>query len=197
MGILLSALTSSSGANSLARVLGSVSPQDTSRLKALVERVLAKRQDLGGVQVQPSPGMGENASFNHAKNLLSTGSSNPDYMAHELGHAENTVGNDAYRKLLTVTRGLLALSDRASIPLMLGLRAFASPQKRQDVLNTLAGFHASMAAPGLMEEASATANAIINSDDKIKTLAALAPAFGSHAIHDLLPILAYQVDRRL
>ncbi len=98
---------------------------------------------------------------------------------------------------MTAAKGLAELNSIAAIPIMLALRAFSPPDQRQDILQTLAGLSAAAAGPNLMEEASASANAIMGSDDKLRTAGKLLPAFGQHAISSLIPMLLYQLDRHI
>lgn len=192
----LAALTSESGTNALSRAAGGVaSPEALARIRELVKRQLAKHPEFKDIQVQPRENF-NNASYRFTDNTLTSGLADPDVIGHELGHAENLHDSPVYQKLLLVTKGLAALNHSAATPIMLGLRAFVSdPHKRDDILNTLAGLSVATAAPGLLEEASASANAIINSDDKLQTAKRLLPALGSHAVHDLIPAMLYQIDR--
>lgn len=196
MSFPLKALTSDAGTESLSRSAGGASPEALARIRELVKNQLAKHPELKDIQVQPRENF-NNASYRFTDQTLTSGLADPDVIAHELGHAQNLHDAPVYQKLLLAAKGLAAINQRAAVPVMLGLRAFVSdPHKRDDILSTLAGLSVATAAPGLLEEASASANAIINSDDKLRTAKRLVPALGSHAVHDLIPALLYQIDRR-
>jgi hypothetical protein len=171
-------------------------PSDVDRIKQLIENAISSDPSVGNVKLDVKPGF-DNASYNMSTDTLTTGLGDPAYMAHELGHVENTRNSPIYQKFLTAMNGLAIINQKAAIPLMLGLHAFTGDATRRDAVNTLSGISAALAGPVLMEEASATANAVMNSPDKGDTLRKLAPAFGSHAIANLLPILMYRLDRSI
>lgn len=167
------------------------------KLRTLLQQWVGNHPDLAQkIKFQGQPGF-NNAKFNFKDNTVTTGLPDPAYLAHELGHAENMADSKLYQKFLSAVRGLQTLNQMGAIPAMLGLHAFAGDAKRRDIVNLLSGVSAALAGPILNEEASASANAVIGSPDKAQTLKRLAPAFGAHALENLLPVLLYQVDRRL
>lgn len=167
------------------------------QVKAMVQRQLAKKlhaQELG-INIQPGS---NNANYDMQKHELNTGIVDENVVAHELGHMQNLQHAPIYRKLLMAAKGINLLSRSAMIPAMLGFRAFSSsPDQRQDLLQVLSAISAASAAPGMMEEASATGNAIANSDNKMETAGALVPALGQHALSSIIPSLLLQLDRHL
>lgn len=171
-------------------------PTVLERLRAVVAKVLAKHPDLAGTAVNPKPGL-NNAFYNFDQKAVTTGLLDPDVLAHEMGHAQNTAEAKAYQTLLRSARGLSALNQTAALPVMLGMHAFLGDGARKDAVNTLAGVSAALAGPILMEEASASANAVMNSDDKLQTLKRVLPALGAHSVNSLLPALLYQIDAKL
>jgi hypothetical protein len=77
------------------------------------------------------------------------------------------------------------------------LKTFIRDQERRDdILKTLAGLSAAAAAPGLLEEASATIRALKHQPgrrmDMMKTLG---PAYLAHLARSLKPALVYQAGR--
>jgi hypothetical protein len=150
---------------------------------------------MGAIDVKSMPGV-ENAFFNYAHNRVSTGMMDPDVIAHELGHAENTQNSPIYQKFLTAVRGLQALNKTIMLPAMLGMHAFMGDDKRRDIVATLAGVSSALAAPIVHEEMSASANAVGNSDDKLRTLKRLLPGLGAHVVSNAIPVGAYSLDQR-
>lgn len=197
MSLTLKDLATEGGVAELAKQLKTqADPAVLGRLRAIVAKVLAKHPNLAGTAVNPKPGL-NNAFYNFDQKQMTTGLLDPDVIAHEMGHAENTADATAYQILLRSVRGLAALNQKAAIPAMLGMHAFLGDGARKDAVNTLAGVSAALAGPILMEEASASANAVMNSDDKLQTLKRVLPAFGAHSVNSLLPALLYQIDSKI
>ncbi len=190
-------IATTQGVETLAQNLGQ--PSDArvlEQIRAIVSKVISKHPELGKTTVEARPGL-NNAFYNFDNKKITTGMLDPDVMAHELGHVENTANSPAYQILLRSVRGLASLNGTLAIPAMLGMHAFMGNAARKDAVRTLAGVSSMMAGPILTEELSASANAVMNSDDKIRTLKRVLPAFGAHSVSSLLPSILYQIDARL
>lgn len=195
--LTLNELTTPEGVATLAKGLPAASDQAVlEKIRAIVTRALARDPQLKNVAVETRPGF-NNAVYNFDSNKITTGLLDPDVLGHEMGHAANTIEAPVYQKLLRAVRGLAYLNQTAAIPAMLGMHAFLSDAKRKDIVNTLAGVSSALTGPILNEELGASINAVINSDDKIRTLKRVLPAFGAHAVTASLPGVLYSIDSKL
>lgn len=190
-------LATPGGAIEFAKALkAEADPAVIEQVRGVVAKVLSKHPELASTSVEARPGL-NNAFYNFDSKKITSGLLDPDVIAHELGHAESTAENTAYQKLLRAARGLSSLNGMAAVPAILGMHAFLGNRARKDAMNTLAGVSAALAGPILNEELNASVSAVLNSDDKLRTLKRVLPAFGAHAVNSALPGILYQIDGRL
>lgn len=151
--------------------------------------------NMAHVKVRVMPNL-PNAYYNYDKGEVILGLVNPDALAHELGHANNLRQEGIYAKVLKAANGVARLNNMLAVPAMLALRMFVQDKnKRDDVLKTLAAISAAAAAPGLLEEAAASASALRHSPNKLRAMGTLGPAFLAHAASSVAPSLIYQAGR--
>jgi hypothetical protein len=138
-----------------------------------------------------------NAFYNYDKGEILLGITNPAVLAHEIEHADNIRQDTLYSNMLRIAEGISRVNNVAAIPTMLALRLFITdPERRDDILKTLAGVSAAVAAPGLVEEVSATTRAVRhNPGHRLEMLKTLAPAYMMHLARGLQPALVYQSGR--
>ena len=197
MPLVVKDLATNDGVQLLAQQLATTcTPEQLEKIKIVVTRILASNPQLANIPVVAQKGL-NNAFYNFKRNSITTGLLNSDVIGHELGHAINTQNSDSYQKVLLTTRGLSALERKAAIPVMLGLKMFASDPTRKDILRTLTAASVANAAPQLHEEASASFDAFMNSPDKIQSLKTLIPALASHTLATTWPSIAYSIAQRL
>jgi plasmid stabilization system protein ParE len=170
-------------------------PQQGEGLRTVAEAAIAKTPNLGRVPVRVVPNL-PNAFYNYERGEIILGIVNPAVLAHEIEHARNIQQEGLYRKMLRVAEGVTRLNNLAAMPAVLGLRTFLDDEsKRDDILKTLAGLSAAVAAPGLVEEASASLQALKKHPDKLEFSKTLAPAFMAHLMHRMSPVLTYHMGR--
>ena len=150
---------------------------------------------MANTQVRIMPNIA-NAYYDYENNEILLGLVNPDALAHELGHAENLKQKGLYTKILRVAQGVAKINNIAAVPVMLGLRTMVKDEDtRNDILSALSAVSSAVAAPLLLEEASASYQALHNAPDKLQALKTLAPAFLAHAGMSLAPVGIYQAGK--
>jgi len=151
---------------------------------------------MAGVRVRLIPNL-PNAFYNYDKGEILLGITNPAVLAHEIEHADNIQQDSLYSNMLRIAEGVSRVNNVAAIPTMLALRLFINdPERRDDILKTLSGLSAAVAAPGLVEEASATTRALKhNPGHRLEMLKTLGPAYMMHLARGLAPSLVYQAGR--
>lgn len=170
-------------------------PHEGEALRAVAQRAVAKNPMLGRITVRVMPNL-PNAFYNYERGEIILGIVNPAVLAHEIEHARNIQQEGFYRKMLRVAEGITRVNNLAAMPAVLGLRAFIDDEtQRNDILKTLAGLSAAVAAPGLIEEMSASMSALKNNPDKKEFAKTLAPAFMAHLMHRTSPVLTYHLGR--
>jgi len=121
---------------------------------------------------------------------------NPAVAAHELGHARNMRNSKIYGRVLQAAQGVTNVNNVAALPAMLAIRTLIGDQDtRREVLNILSGASAALAAPGLVEEMGASLEAVRNVPDKLQAVKTLIPAFLTHAMHAMKPVMVYQAGK--
>ena len=192
----LQGIASAPGVAALARQLGGVDSyyNDPSAVKDVpetIQRFLKENPDLANVAVRVDPK--HPGAYFPGSDTISVGVANPAVIGHETGHAENLRKSTIYRSLLRVTNSLANINSSIALPTMLAIRALIGDQeRRREILNTLAGASAALAAPGLSEELGASMAAVKNAPDKIQAIKTLLPAFLQHILAAALPTGIYQ-----
>lgn len=202
MGFTLQDLTTNRGIAHLLQVTGGTKsfyndPHRASGVQQVAQSAIETNPNMAHIPVRVVPNM-PNAYYNYDKGEIILGLVNPDALAHELGHANNIKQEGLYGKVLRAAQGVSRINNVAAIPTMLALRAFIQDkERRDDILKTLAAVSAAVAAPGLLEEAAASASALRHSPDKLQAMKTLGPAFLAHAATSAAPALTYQAGRML
>ena len=198
----LQQLSTPQGASELAKRLGSVEsffnegPEAAQDVVRLVKEQLSKFPELGDVKLRIKPGV--HGGYFPGADMLTLGVVNPAVTAHELGHVKNIRNSRIYGKILQAANNLARINNVAALPAMLGLRAFVGDENlRNEIFNVLSGMSAAVAAPGLIEEISASIDAVKNSPNKLQAMKALIPAFLHHALYASVPVGVYQLGRHL
>jgi hypothetical protein len=195
--MLLADLATPAGIAELVKVTGATQsffnqPERAEGINAVVQAALADNPNLAHVKVRIMPHL-PNCFYNYERGELILGLVNPDALAHELGHANRIKQDGLYRKILSAANGVARLNNVVAIPTMLALRTFIQdPERRNDILNSLAAVSTAVAAPGLMEEAGASVNAIRHSPDRVQSLKTLGPAFLAHFASSMVPAAVYE-----
>jgi hypothetical protein len=171
-------------------------PDKAFGLAEVAHNAIQRNPNLAGVRIRLVPNL-PNAFYNYDKGEILLGITNPAVLAHEIEHADNIKQDSMYASMLRVAEGISRLNNVAAVPTMLALKTFLrDPERRNDILKTLAGLSAAVAAPGLVEEASATARALKHQPGKrIEMLKTLGPAYLAHLTRSLRPAFVYQSGR--
>ena len=195
-------LSTPQGADELAKRLGAVEsfynegPEAAQDVANLVKAQLSEFPELKDVKLRVKPGI--HGGYFPGADVLTLGVVNPAVAAHELGHVKNIRGSRIYGKILQAANHLAQINNVAALPAMLGLRAFVGDGNlRNEIFNVLSGMSAAVAAPGLIEEASASIDAVKNSPNKLQAMKSLIPAFLHHALYASIPVGVYQLGRHL
>jgi hypothetical protein len=170
-------------------------PSRAAGVQQVATRAIESNPNMAHLKVRVMPNL-PNAYYNYDKGEVILGLVNPDALAHELGHANNLRQEGLYTKVLRAANGVARLNNMLAVPAMLALRVFIQDKdRRDDILKTLAAVSAAAAAPGLLEEASASASALKHSPNKLRAMGTLGPAFLAHAASNIAPSLIYQAGR--
>jgi len=195
-------LATPEGAAALAHRVGGIQsfwndgPEAADAVRELIQKTIAENSELGDVKLRVRPG--PPGGYFPKSDTITLGVANPAVAAHELGHAKNIRNSRIYGKLLQAANHLASINNTVAIPAALGIRAFIGDEGvRNEILNVLSGTSAALAAPGLVEELSASIDAIKNAPDKLKTIKTLAPAFLTHLVNSSLPVGVYQLGRHI
>ena len=198
----LQQLATPSGARQIAQRLGSaesfynIGPQAAGAVRELIKTEIEKNPELAGLRIQAQPGRA--GAYYPKQDLVSLGVVNPAVVAHELGHVKNLRKSRLYKKLLLAANTVARINNVAAVPAMLTLRAFVTDKAvRDEIFNILSGASAATAAPGLVEEMSASIQALKSTPNKLEAVKALLPAFLSHAAVSAFPVGVYQLGRHL
>lgn len=171
-------------------------PGNAAGLAEVAANAITRNPSLSEVHIRLVPNL-PNAFYNYDKGEILLGITNPAVLAHEIEHADNIRQNSLYSNMLRVAEGISRLNNVAALPTMLALRLMIKdPERRDDILKTLAGLSAAVAAPGLAEEGSATFRAIKHQPGhRIEMMKTLAPAYMMHLARSMKPALIYQAGR--
>lgn len=195
-------LATPEGAAALARRVGGVEsfyqegPGAAQAVADLVKKQIAEKPELANIKARIQPGI--LGGYYPRDDTITLGVSNPAVAAHEIGHAKNIRDSKLYGKLLQAANSLARTNNVVALPAMLALRAFVGDEStRNEIFNILSGASAAIAAPGLIEEMSASIDAVKQAPDKLKALKTLVPAFLHHAVTSTMPVGIYQLGRHL
>ena len=188
-GLRFGDLASNPGVTKFLKALGG-NPNLSPEIKALAIKYLEKNPSIRDVEVGKVPSGGD--SFNWASGRLGVSSSDPDILSHEASHASRLKEDSLYRDILGMSKRVMGVNNMVAIPAILGIRSFVGDSdSRNTILKTLAGVSALAAAPNLVEETRATAEALTKSEDRLRTALKLAPGLASHFAHDMIAPTAY------
>jgi len=170
-------------------------PDQALGMAEVATRAIAKNPNLAHLKVKILPNL-HNTFYNYDKREILLGLTNPAALAHELEHANNIQQESLYANVLRAAQGVARVNNVMAMPTVMALRTFLrDEQKRDDILKTLSALSAAVAAPGLVEEASASARAMSESPMKGEAIKTLGPAFLAHLASSMAPTLVYQAGR--
>jgi len=198
--MVLQDLTQPEGIQHLLEVTGGTEsfynhPARAEGVRIVARNAIKNNPNMAYTKVRIVPNL-PNAFYDFEKKEIILGLVNPDALAHELGHANNLRQEGLYQKVLKAANGVARINNMLALPVMLGLRTFIQDKdQRDDILKTLAAVSVAASAPGLLEEMTASAQAMKNSPDRMRAMGTLAPAFLAHAASSLAPTLIYQAGR--
>lgn len=173
-------------------------PGKLTELAVVANRAISRNPRLGQVKVRPVSNL-PNAFYDYEKGEITLGIVNPAILAHEIEHADNLKQATMYAKMIRAAEGLARLNHTAALPTMLALRAFIDDKdRRDDILRTLDGVSAAIAAPGRNEEFNATVSALKNNPGRrLEFLKTLGPAYAAHVAHSSIPSMIYAAGSAL
>ena len=124
---------------------------------------------------------------------------NTSILAHELGHAQGMKSSGSvYRALQNISRKLWKTNLYATLPAIGAVAALMEPgAARLKALDRLAMISAGLSAPVLIEEASASLDALKQVPDKLDALRYTVPGFLSYAVPAAASPLLYLGAKRL
>lgn len=184
-----------------------VSPKATSvanrpRLKYIVaaaqngaaEKMLQFYPELRGLEIERgAPLIG---GYSPTSDSLAVATDDPGVLTHELAHAVNLRRSTLYRKLLQLTGALSKINRRvATTSADLVQNLVQDDAKRNDLLNTMSGVSAMLAAPRLMEELNASSSALRWLGDDNAAADKMRSALSAYVRQALGPIAVYQTAK--
>jgi len=200
-GATIQSLTTQRGLGNLFRELGSVSsfynePQQLPAVAETIQRFFQDDPRLKDVKLQVR--RGAQGGYFPQKDLITLGVVNPAVVGHELGHAKNIRNSRVYGKILMAAQGIADTNNKVAVPAMLAIRGLVrNKDLRREILNILSGASAMAAAPGLVEEMSASVEAVKNAPNRLQAVKSLIPAFLTHAVSSLTPVGVYQLGKHI
>lgn len=193
-------LATPAGINYLVDVTGGTQsfynqPDRAQGVMDVVQSAIQTNPNFKHLKVRVMPNL-PNAYYNYDKHEIILGLVNPDALAHELGHANNLKQEGLYNKVLRVANNVARINNVVALPTMLALRfMIQDPEKRDDILKTLAAVSVAASAPGLLEEATASASGLRHSPNKLRAMGTMLPGFMAHMATSMAPSLIYQAGR--
>lgn len=185
----LSDLATAAGASRLQKALGST---DEESAKALVyaRKYLKDHPELHKLKIGLSP----TSFFDHNSARIGISSSNPDILAHELGHAADLgLDQSIYKNVISPrSKELNSLIDNSALMGATAMTAVTDRDTASKYLNYATALAAASAAPTLYNEAVATHIAASKSGNYLKTLSKLSPGLVSHTLNVLSPVAKLQ-----
>jgi hypothetical protein len=170
-------------------------PDQALGIAEVAHTAIQKNPNLAHLKVKILPNL-HNTLYNYDKRELLLGLANPAALAHELEHANNIQQDSLYANVLRAAQGVSRINNVMAVPTVMALRTFLQDaQRRDDVLKTLSAISAAVAAPVLVEEAAASAQAMRDSPLKGEAIKTLGPAFMAHLASSMSPTLIYQAGR--
>lgn len=161
----------------------------------VAQRAVQNYPTLQHLKIRIKPNM-KNAFYNYEKSEIVLGLVEPIGLAHEIEHANNVKQDSLYSKVLKAAQGISRLSNAAALPTVLALQTFIQdPARRDDILKTLSAVSAAAAAPGLAEEAHASASTMVNNPNRLEAMKTLGPAFLKHLVYSMSPVVTYKMGR--
>jgi hypothetical protein len=200
-GATIQSLTTRPGLGALSQGLSGVSsfyhePQHVADIAKTVKRHLADDPRLKDVRLQVRRGI--QGGYYPKRDLITLGVVNPAVVGHELAHAKNIRKSRIYGKILMAAQGMANVNNVAAVPAMLAIRGLVTDKDtRNEILNILSGASAAVAAPGLVEEVSASVDAVKLAPNKLQAVKSLIPAFLTHAVSSLAPVGVYQLGKHI
>jgi len=199
----ISSLTTQPGLGKLRQELGDVrsfwqeeGPGQGRRIQQTIESYLKEDPTLSDVDLELR--RGGPGYYLPSQDKIQLGVVNPAVVGHELGHAQNLRKTKLYGKVIRAAEGVARINNVAAIPAMLGIRALIGDRgTRNEILNLLSGVSAAIAAPGLVEEMSASISAVKHAPDKMQAIKTLVPAFTTHVMSSMLPTGLYQLGKHI
>jgi hypothetical protein len=181
--LTLGDLVSLPGLKRLADALAA-SPAEVAEIHSLASGYVRDNPHLATLPIGKTDG---SAYYDVASNRLALEDGNPDVFSHELEHAVRlSTASDAYKALLSASKKLTRVSNFAAGPTAAAISMLVKDQAlKENIMRGVALLGVASAAPNLFEESVASGRAFSKSTNKLRTLRNLAPAFGSHALHDL------------
>jgi hypothetical protein len=190
----------------LAQTGSTLSPEEASQFYTLLQSELTSSPSLESTKVRIGPtGFGGGVYFPRA-DLVSLDKPALAQMAHELGHVKS-VGRagplyrslqDTAKEVSNVTNKMnLVLPLAVAIPLLLRSSAAAKFKSWGPIaLDALTGITLAANVPGVLEEATASLDAIKHLPDKMEGTKELIKTLGAYGAHAAVPMAAYQIAKR-
>lgn len=198
----LQSLSTLSGLKTLEESLGDVNSfyhEGSSALPAvrqLIKEELESDPRLSEIKIRATPGL--HGGYFPGRDTIALGVINPAVVGHEIGHAKNLRKSNLYRKILMTANNIARINNTAALPAMLAIRALVKDKDtRDEVLNILTSISAVAAAPGLVEELSASIDAVKHAPNKLQAIKTLLPAFIHHSLASAVPVGMYQLGKHI
>ena len=185
----LSDLATAAGATRLQKALGSTD-EEAARSLVYARKYLKDHPELYNLRI----GLAPTSFFDHNSDRIGIATSNPDILAHELGHAADLgLDQGIYKNVITPrSKDLNSLIDNSALIGATAMTAVTDSQVASKYLNYATALAAASAAPTLYNEAVATHIAASKSGNYLKTLSKLSPGLMSHTLNVLSPVAKLQ-----
>jgi len=182
---------------------GPLTPDQLSALGEMLQSELSSPQQMGNIDIRVGPTrLGGGAAAFPIRGLVTIDPkmvNNPFPLAHELGHVKSIrESGDLYKMLQGASRGMLA-SNSITIPAVIAIAALLrkNPIVARKLLNVAAGVTAVGAIPTVVEETSATLDALKHVPEHLRNTSMAINNIGGYAVSGAVPPLAFLLAKKL
>jgi len=197
----LRSLANSTGTGDAASPSGADTAQRAT-LRAFIASELRSHPELAETKIRIGPTPHGGGAYFPKANLVSVEEAHPALLGHELAHASSmTTSGGTYKALQNISRKLWNINTKeklvlVALPAALAVSTLVKSNARARVLNALTIAALGIAAPTLIEETAASADAISHAPDKLEAVKRLLPGWLTYAGMAAVPPIVYQLAKR-
>jgi hypothetical protein len=192
----LRSLANSTGTGDAEDLFGGGTSQRAA-LRAFVASELKAHPELAETRIRIGPTSHGGGAYFPKANLVSVEEAHPALLGHELAHASSmTTSGETYKTLQNISRKLWNINTFVALPAALAVSALVKSNAKARILNALTIAALGLAAPTLIEETVASADAISHAPDKLEAVKRLLPGWLTYAGMAAAPPIVYQLAKR-